>query len=152
MNSQATTKKKQATPVWDWCALSEVQAIMELCRRIEVTMNVNPDGKLSATGNTKAAQIYLGDIAPRYRGAIIAHLLGLPAPDVTEEQDNQNMTANCQALDVTITKFCVAAGRTAEHRDKLLSVRRCMAAIYLVQNLCAFRAWMYEVNCKKEKS
>ena len=116
---------------------------MELCRRIEVTMSVNQDGKLSATGNTKAAQMYLGDIAPRYRGAIIAHLLGLPAPDVTDDQDNTNILANAQALDVTIADYCAAAGHTIEHRDKLLSVRRRMAAYLLVQNLCAFRAWLY---------
>ena len=146
MNAQHATKKKQAAPVLDWCALSEVQAIMELCNRIEVTMSVNPDGKLSATGNTKAAQMYLGDIAPRYRGAIIAHLLNLPAPDVTDEQDNTNILANVQALDVTIADYYAAAGHSTEHRDKLLSVRRSMAPCYMLQNLCAFRAWLHEVK------
>ena len=150
--SESVTNKKQAAPVLDWCALSEVQAIMELCNRMEITMRANPDGKLSATGNTKAAHEYLGDIAPRYRGAVNAHLLNLPAPDVAVEQDNVNIITNVQALDVTIADYCAAVGHTVEHREKLLSVRRRMTPAYLVQNLCAFRAWLYEAKIEKEKS
>ncbi len=147
MTAQYAIKKEQAAQaVFDWNGLSEVQAIMELCNRMEITMSVNPDGKLSATGNTKAAHEYLGDIAPRYRGAVIAHLLALPAPDVSVDQDNVNILANVQALDATIAAYCAAAGRTIEHRDMLLSVRRRMAAYLLVQNLCAFRVWLYEAK------
>ncbi len=129
----------------DWNALTEVDAFCELCDRLGVTLRVDPDGKLKATGNTQATP-YIADIAARYRGAIIAHLLNLPAPDVADDQDNVNILSNVQALDVTIAEYCAAAGRTVEHRDKLLLVRRSMAAVYLVQNLCAFRVWLYEAK------
>lgn len=154
MNIQPVTTKKQAMPVIDWCnmpvinwcELSEVQAIIELCARLNIGLRVNDEGKLSATGNTGAAPKYLKDITSRYRGAVIAHLLNLPAPDVSDEQDSLNIAANCQALDVTITEYCAAAGRTAEYREKLLEARRRMAPASLVQNLCAFRAWLYAAN------
>ena len=151
MNTKPATRKKQAAPVLDWCALTEVQAIMELCNRLDIILTVTPDGKLSATGNTKAAHDYLGDIAPRYRGATIAHLLDLPAPDGSMEQDNVNIIANAQALDVTLTDFCAAAGYTVEHCDKLLAVRRRMAPYLLLQNICAFRAWLFEIENGKGK-
>jgi hypothetical protein len=129
----------------DWNALTEAGAFCELCARLSVTLRVDPDGKLKATGNTQAIP-YVADIAARYRGAIIAHLLGLPVPEELDNQDNQNIMANCQSLDVTIVEYCAAAGHTIEHRDKLLSLRRRMAPVYLVQNLCAFRAWLYKTT------
>ena len=89
---------------------------------------------------------YLGDIMPRYKGQVIARLLELPAPDVSDEQDRANILANTQALDVTITDYCASVRHSIEHRDKLLTVRRKMAPYLLVQNLCAFRAWLYEVK------
>lgn len=131
--------------VFDWNALTEPEAFVALCDRIGVSLRVDPDGTLKATGNTKVAQRYIADIAARYRGAIIAHLLKLPLPGISDKQDNENILANAQALDATITDYCAAAGHTPEHREKLLAVRRRMAAIYLVQNLCAFRAWLHEV-------
>lgn len=135
----------------DWNALTEAGAFCELCDRMGVTLRVDPDGKLKATGNTLATP-YIADIAARYRGAFIAHLLNPPAPDVSVEQDNVNIITNVQALDVTIADYCAAVGHTVEHREKLLSLRRRMAPAYLVQNLCAFRAWLYEAKIEKEKS
>ena len=134
----------------DWNALTEAGAFCELCDRMGVTLRVDPDGKLKATGNTLATP-YIADIAGRYRGAFIAHLLNLPAPDVTDEQDNANIRANCQALDVTIADYCAAAGHMLEHREKLLSVRRRMASYLLLQNICAFRAWLFEIENGKGK-
>ena len=135
----------------DWNTLTEAGAFCELCDRMGVTLRVDPDGKLKATGNTLATP-YIADIAARYRGAFIAHLLNPPAPDVSVEQDNVNIITNVQALDVTIADYCAAVGHTVEHREKLLSLRRRMAPAYLVQNLCAFRAWLYEAKIEKEKS
>ncbi len=152
MNAKTIVRKEQGAPtLLDWNGLSEVQAILELCRRMDIILTVTPDGRLSATGNTKAAHEYLGDIAPRYRGAIIAHLLNLPAPDVTDEQDDVNILANVQALDITIAAYCLVVGYTPERRDRLLSVRRSMAAAYLVQNLCAFRVWLCEAQGNRTK-
>jgi hypothetical protein len=130
----------------DWNTLTEAGAFCKLCDRLGVTLRVDPDGTLKATGNTKAAHPYIADIAARYRGAIIAHLLGLPVPEVSDNQDNQNIMANCQALDETIAGYCAAVGHNIDHRDKLLSLRRRMAPVYLVQNLCAFRAWLYKTT------
>ena len=141
-------QRRKHTGLMDWNTLTEAGAFCELCDRLGVTLRVDTDGKLKATGNTLATS-YIADIASRYRGAIIAYLLGLPAPEVSDEQDNQYIEANCQALDVTITEYCAAAGRTIEHRDNLLSVRRNMAAYLLAQNLCAFRAWLYETKKRK---
>ena len=129
--------------VFDWNALAEPEAFIALCDRIGVKLRVDPDGTLKAGGNTKEAHHYIADIAARYRGAIIAHLLHLPLPEISEEQDRANILANAQALDATITEYCAAVGHTVEHREKLLTVRRSMAAYLLVQNLCAFRAWLY---------
>jgi len=133
-------------PVINWCGLSEVQAIIELCTQLNISLSVKPDGTLWATGNTGAAPKYLRDITDRYRGAVIARLQNLPAPDVSDEQDSLNIAANCRALDVTITEYCAAAGHSAEYREKLLNVRRSIAPASLVQNLCAFRAWLYAAN------
>ena len=129
--------------VFDWNALAEPEAFIALCDRVGVSLRVDPDGALKATGNTKAAQPYIADIAARYRGAIIAHLLHLPLPEISDEQDRANIGANAQALDVAITEYCAAAGHTVEHREKLLAVRWRMAPCYLLQNICAFRAWLY---------
>lgn len=129
--------------VFDWNALTEPEAFIALCDRIGVSLRVDPDGTLKATGNTKAAKPYIADIAARYRGAVIAHLLNLPLPEISDEQDRKNIGANYPALDITIAEYCAAVGHTVEHREKLLTVRRSMAAYLLVQNLCAFRAWLY---------
>ena len=152
LKNQKTLLPKIGSVVFDWNALTEPEAFVELCNRIGVTLRVGFDGTLKASGNTKAAQPYIADIAARYRGAFIAHLLNLPAPDVSVEQDNVNTITNVQALDVTIADYCAAVGHTVEHREKLLSVRRRMTPAYLVQNLCAFRAWLYEAKIEKEKS
>lgn len=146
MNIQPVTTKKPAMPVINWCELSEVQAIIELCTRLNIGLRVNDEGKLSATGNTGATPKYLRDITSRYRGAVIAHLLDLPAPEVTDQQDSLNIAANCQSLDVTITEYCAAVGHPEEYLEKLLTLRRKMAPSVLVQNLCAFRAWLYAAN------
>lgn len=141
--------KNQPSPILDWNALTEAGAVCELANRIGVTLHVTPDGNLKATGNAKAAKLYLADIAARYRGAIIAHLLHLTLPEISDEQDMVNIGANAQALDVAITEYCAAVGYTVEHRDKLLAIRRRMAPCYMLQNLCAFRAWLYEVQNDK---
>jgi hypothetical protein len=47
----------------DWNALTEAGAFCELCARLSVTLRVDPDGKLKATGNTQAIP-YVADIAP----------------------------------------------------------------------------------------
>ena len=43
-------------------------------------------------------------LASRCRGAIIAHLLNLPAPNVDDQQGNANTVAIVRVLDVTITE------------------------------------------------
>ena len=153
MNFQPTTTKNPPPFaglfnewVTDWGAMSEPEAIMELCYRLNIRLNAEPDNKLLARGNTGALQGFLRDITDRYRGAVIAHLLELPAPEISDTLDSQNIAANCQALDVTIAEYCAAAGHTQEYRDRLLLIRRNMAPSQLVQNLCAFRAWLYAVN------
>lgn len=151
MSMQPTTIKKPDTPFTDWDAMSEPEAILELCSRLNIRLSVKPDGGLLARGNTGALQRFLRDITDRYRGAIIAHLLELSAPEISEAQDSQNIAANCQALDVTIAEYCAAAGRPQEYRDRLLLIRRKMAPVQLVQNLCAFRAWLYEATLRKAK-
>lgn len=151
MNIQSVTTNKPDMSVIDWCTLSEAQAIIELCTRLNIGLSVKPDGRLSAKGNTGAIPKYLSDITDRYRGAVIAYLLNLPAPDVPDEQDSLNIAANCQSLDVTIAEYCAAAGHTQEYRDRLLLIRREMAPAQLVQNLCAFRAWIYEATLRKAK-
>lgn len=156
MNIQPVTAKKQAMPVigWcnmpviNWCELSEVQAIIELCTRLNIGLRVNDEGKLSATGNTGAIPKYLSDITDRYRGAVIAHLLDLPAPEVTDQQDSLNIAAIRQALDMTIAEYCAVTGQPQEYRDRLLLKRREMAPAQLVQDLCAFRAWLYAANLR----
>lgn len=135
-------------PVINWCELSEVQAIIELCTRLNIRLSITPDGRISAKGNTEAIPKYIKDITDRYRAAIIAHLQNLPAPEVTDQQDSLNIEAIRQALDVTITEYCAAAGHTAEYREKLLTLRRSIAPASLVQNLCAFRSWLYAANLK----
>lgn len=148
MNIQPVTTKKPVMPVIDWCTLSEAQAIIELCTRLNIGLRVNDEGKLSATGNTGAAPKYLKDITSRYRGAVIAHLQNLPAPEVSDAQDSENIEAIRQALDATITEYCAAVGHPEEHRARILTLRRKMAPSILVQNLCAFRAWLYAANLK----
>lgn len=133
-------------PVIDWCTLSEAQAIIELCARLNIGLRVNEEGKLSATGNTGAVPKYLSDISSRYRGAVIAHLLDLPKPDISKTQDSENIEVIRKALDVTITEYCAAVRHPPEYRERLLAVRRSIAPAYLVQNLCAFRVWLYTVN------
>lgn len=159
MNIQPPTTKKPDTQFaglfneWatDWGAMSEPEAIMELCNRLNIRLNAEPDNRLLARDNTGALQGFLRDITDRYRGAIIAHLLELPAPEISEAQDSQNIAANCQSIDVTIAEYCAAVGHTQEYRDRLLLIRREMAPAQLVQNLCAFRAWLYEATLRKEK-
>lgn len=137
---------RHAPGAFDWNALTESESFIALCDSIGVSLRVDPDGTLRAGGNVKAAQPYIADIAARYRGAIIAHLLHLPLPEISDEQDRDNIGANVQALDVTIAEYCEVVEHTQEHRGKLLTVRRRMAPVYLVQNICAFRAWLYEVR------
>ncbi|CAE6727663.1 hypothetical protein [Candidatus Nitrotoga fabula] len=149
MNIQPVTTKKPAMPVINWCELSEVQAIIELCTRLNIGLRVNDEGELLASGNTGVIPKYLSDITNRYRGAVIGHLQNLPGPDVPDGQNSLNIEAIRQALDVTITEYCMAAGHTVEHRERLLAVRRKIAPVYLVQNLCAFRAWLYVAKCSE---
>ncbi len=146
MSGQSVTTKKPDLPVINWCGLSEVQAIIELCTRLNIRLSITPDGRISAKGNTEAIPKYIKDITDRYRAAIIAHLQNLPAPEVTDQQDSLNIAANCKSLDVTIKEYCAAAGHTAGYREKLLTMRRSIAPASLVQNLCAFRAWLYAAN------
>lgn len=148
MNIQPVTTKKADMQVIDWCALSEAKAIIELCTRLNIGLRVNDEGELLAKGNTGAIPKYLSDITDRYRGAVIAHLQSLPAPDIPDGQNSLNIEAIRQALDVTITEYCTAARHTVEHRERLLAVRRKIAPVYLVQNLCAFRAWLYAANLR----
>jgi len=146
--SQPINQAKNGYSAIDWNALTVAQAFIELCNRIGVKLRVDPEGKLKATGYTKESQPYIADIVTRCRGSVIAHLLNLPLPDISAEEENANFRLNAQALDVTITEYCAAVGHTTEHREKLLSLRRHMAPIYIMQNLCAFRAWLYETNQK----
>ena len=139
-------KSKQAAPFIDWNTLDEMEAIVRLCERLGVSLRVDSDGNLKATGNTKAARLYLADIAARYRPAIIAHRLGLAAPKISDAEDDHNIIANAQALDAVIGEYTAAAGLPAEYRDGLLATRRKMPAALLVQNLCAFRCWLFEVK------
>lgn len=148
MSGQSVTTKKPDFPVINWCGLSEVQAIIELCTRLNIRLSVTSDGRLSAQGNTGTTDKYFADIARRYRGIVIARLLDLPVPEVTDQQDSLNIAANCQALDATITEYCAAVGHPEEYLEKLLTLRRKMAPSVLVQNLCAFRAWLYAANLK----
>ncbi len=55
---------------------------------------------------------FIHALASRCRGAIIAHLLNLPASDVDNQQDNSNIVAIVQALDVAITEYCAALSRS----------------------------------------
>ncbi len=136
--------------VVDWSAFIEAEAFCTMANRLGISLSVLPDGRLKAHGDTNTIQTYLADIAARYRGAIIAHLLNLPAPEVTDQQDSANILANAQALDVAITEYCATSGKTSEYRDRLLSVRRRMAPAYLFQNLCAFRTWLYAARQGQE--
>lgn len=136
-----------STPVLlDWNALTEAAAFVELSRRVGVELRVSADGKLSASGNPETVRRYLSDIAARYRGAIIAYLLGLPAPDMSPEQDLENILAMSQTLDVTIGEYFQAVERTEEERERIRDARRRMAAVYLVQNVCLFRVWLFELR------
>lgn len=147
MNTHNVKPQTPCIDLVDWNALTEAGAICVLCRRIGVNLRVSPEGKLKATGDALMATLpYIADISSRYRGAIIAYLLHLPSSDVTDEQDSVNILANVQALDVTIADYCAVIGCSIDYREKLLSVRRRMPAYLLMQNLCAFRAWLYEVK------
>ena len=146
MSGQSVTTKKPDLPVINWCGLSEVQAIMKLCTRLNIRLSITPDSRILAKGNTEAIPKYIKDITDRYRAVIIAHLQNLPAPEVTDQQDSLNIAANCQALDATITEYCAAVGYPEEHRERILTLRRKMAPSILVQNLCAFRVWLYAAN------
>lgn len=148
-NNNQVLNIQPVMPVINWCELSEMQAIIELCTRLNIGLRVNEKNKLLEKGNIAAIPKYVSDLIDRYRGAVIAHLLGLPKPVVSNEQDSLNIAANCQSLDVTITEYCAAVGHSAEYREKLLNVRRRMAPVYLVQNLCAFRAWLYVAKCSE---
>lgn len=119
---------------------------MKLCTRLNIRLSITPDGRILAKGNTEAIPKYIKDITDRYRAVIIAHLQNLPAPEVSDAQDSENIAAIRQALDMTIMEYCAAAGHTAEYCEKLLTLRRSMAPSVLVQNLCAFRAWLYAEN------
>lgn len=150
MSAKAMKSTTSAHVLIDWNVMTEAEAFVELARRLGVNLAVKPDGGLSASGNTEIVRQYLADIAALYRGRIIAHLLHLPAPQIeTEEecqQDRENILAMSQSLDVAIADYCRADGYPDEHRERLLSIRRRMAPALLVQNLCAFRWWLYELR------
>jgi hypothetical protein len=150
MSAKAMKPSTVAPILFDWNALTEAAAFVELSRRLGVTLTVKPDGGLSASGNTETVRLYLADIAARHRGRIIAYLLQLPPPMIeTDEQvrqEQENILATAQALDVTIADYCRAARHPDEYRERLLEVRRRMAPALLVQNLCAFRWWLFEVR------
>lgn len=129
-----------------WNDMTEAEAIRELCKRCGVLLRVTPDGTLKASGNTKGAHGYFEDIAAMYRGTIIAHLRGQPVPEISDDEDRANLRQLVQALDKAIADYCEASGKTAAYLDELFNVRRRMCPALLLQNLCAFRAWLYEVR------
>lgn len=145
----------EGAQVVDWESMTEAGAFCLLCKRLDVVLRVDPDGTLKATGNTKAAQPYIADIAARYRGEIIAHLLGLPAPSIETpeevQREGEGFIQMAQALDVVMTEYCTAAGHEQAYLDRLLQVRRRMAPYLLVQNLCAFRSWLFGLQRYVEK-
>lgn len=127
----------------NWELMTRAEAFEELARRIGVTLRVSPEGKLVASGDREAAIAYLSDISSLYRGEIIAHLLELPAPAIDARREAEGFIRLAAALDAVMIEYCTAAGYEHSYLERLLQVRLRMAPAYLVQNLCAFRAWLF---------
>lgn len=149
-SAKTAANGKGRSMVFDWNGLSEAGAFLELSRRVGVTLSVTEDGKLTASGSREIVGRYLLDIATRYRGAIIARLLGLPPPDVLAEVERENVAAISKALDLCIDEFfCIYDPISGEDMGRILDAKKRMPVAYLVQNLCAFRTWLFE--CEKSE-
>lgn len=146
MKIQPSEKSAASSILIDWGSISEAGAFCELCKPLGVTLNIAADGKLKASGNMKAAQFYVADIAARYRGAIIAHLLQLPAPDVDEAQDNKNIHAMFIALKATIDDYCAESHFDEAYRLRLHSAIKATPPALFMQTLCVFRMWLFELR------
>jgi|GEM_PF-3525875 len=140
---KAILRKSEQTKKIDFDTLSEAAACCELAQRLGVFLVVTPDGKLSAKGNADIIRRYLSDISAEYRGRIVAHKLGLPAPSEAAPEVTRTMIA---ALDADISDYCTAYHFTSEERQRVQDARRRMPPALLVQNICAFRAWIFEAK------
>ena len=84
-----------------------------------------------------------------YRGEIVAHLLGLKAP-VEGKREGEGFILMAKALDAVMIEYCETARYEQSYLDRLLRMRRKMAPSHLVQNLCAFRAWLFGLKQHEE--